>query len=919
MAKRKRDAPAPAEAADDDAPGPSGLEDPLTAVVYIGHLPHGFYEDELLGFFSQFGKLVRVRLSRSKKSGKPKHYAFLEFQHPDVAAIAAETMDGYFMFKQRLACRTLRKSEVHPQLFKGANRKFKKVPWRKIEAERVNRERTPAEAAARVAALLKRDRARARAIAAAGIDYEYEPLAAQQPRRAKKTTQPQRAGASRGTPGAVGAGMAGEASVYEGETAFLEEPWALPKPAAAPPADSAAAPPRGRLNGAGATDRGFAAALLALLAVTAWAVASDHGPAPRGLASRGVVPAPRGSGPPRAAAAVHTSVGAVDLRAGRLELAVTVTHGDGEYCAAAGARGAALVFASAAPGAAAARVPLCAGGPRTVVLPLQKLGAPHPFDEHTAEVRLRLEEEPAAGVAGAGAAHPPPPAVTWHASWAVSGLQVGLERKLAPHARLLAAAAGAAFDGEEGGWGSGLLDALAPDLARGGGGQLAFELRLARSSWLRVIHLAAALVQVVAVGWVGLVVLGHCVAALIVQRFLCNRVVHGWAVSCQPPRRSGAAGGRRGAFIAEVAAMRRAAVALALGLMLLAAVQAEEPSDSESEGWETASESGSVDSTPPPKKAEKQVLSLSDLSATLYAADGKKAFTKPGALGDVLFKASKLGPGQSIEVSFKPLLGGSAAKPQQAMLMASSAAHPGLAAYAVAKAKKDGQHVATLSAAAIEKQLGSVGGEMSISLLLGDPAAAVGLSGDLGSVVLPEVASGAPPKPKLLSAAHQPVNNLKPDIAHTFVRARSPRRRRGPAAAARRARRRFTRPPARPPAAPQRVPDKRAPAVVSLAFTGLALAPLAALVLYLGALGVNVSGLPRGGGALWALLFHGGIAALLGLYLLFWLRLNLAATLPLAAGLGLFIAGTGWKALGALSDARIAEAKAGATPAKKTN
>jgi nucleolar protein 15 len=52
------------------------------------------------GFFSQFGKLVRVRLSRSKKTAKPKHYAFLEFQHADVAQIAADTMDGYFMFKQ---------------------------------------------------------------------------------------------------------------------------------------------------------------------------------------------------------------------------------------------------------------------------------------------------------------------------------------------------------------------------------------------------------------------------------------------------------------------------------------------------------------------------------------------------------------------------------------------------------------------------------------------------------------------------------------------------------------------------------------------------------------------------------------------------------------------------------------------------
>eukprot|EP00879_Flechtneria_rotunda_P033861 GHRR01037705.1.p1 GENE.GHRR01037705.1~~GHRR01037705.1.p1 ORF type:complete len:101 (-),score=11.66 GHRR01037705.1:465-767(-) len=54
----------------------------------------------LAGFFSQFGKLARVRLSRTKKTAKPKHYAFLEFQHSDVAKIAADTMDGYFIFKQ---------------------------------------------------------------------------------------------------------------------------------------------------------------------------------------------------------------------------------------------------------------------------------------------------------------------------------------------------------------------------------------------------------------------------------------------------------------------------------------------------------------------------------------------------------------------------------------------------------------------------------------------------------------------------------------------------------------------------------------------------------------------------------------------------------------------------------------------------
>lgn len=37
--------------------------------------------------------------------------------------------------------------EVHPQLWKGANRKFAKVPWRKIELERHNADRTPEQQA----------------------------------------------------------------------------------------------------------------------------------------------------------------------------------------------------------------------------------------------------------------------------------------------------------------------------------------------------------------------------------------------------------------------------------------------------------------------------------------------------------------------------------------------------------------------------------------------------------------------------------------------------------------------------------------------------------------------------------------------------------------------------------------------------
>lgn len=36
-------------------------------VVYLGHIPYGFFEDQIRGFFSQFGDVTRLKLARSKK------------------------------------------------------------------------------------------------------------------------------------------------------------------------------------------------------------------------------------------------------------------------------------------------------------------------------------------------------------------------------------------------------------------------------------------------------------------------------------------------------------------------------------------------------------------------------------------------------------------------------------------------------------------------------------------------------------------------------------------------------------------------------------------------------------------------------------------------------------------------------------
>lgn len=75
------------------------IKDPR-GVVFIQHLPHGFFEEQLKKYFAQFGNVTRVRLARSTRTGNSKGYAFVEFEYPEVAQVAAETMDNYLMFKK---------------------------------------------------------------------------------------------------------------------------------------------------------------------------------------------------------------------------------------------------------------------------------------------------------------------------------------------------------------------------------------------------------------------------------------------------------------------------------------------------------------------------------------------------------------------------------------------------------------------------------------------------------------------------------------------------------------------------------------------------------------------------------------------------------------------------------------------------
>lgn len=100
-----------------------------------------------------------------------------------------------------------------------------------------------------------------------------------------------------------------------------------------------------------------------------------------------------------------------------------------------------------------------------------------------------------------------------------------------------------------------------------------------------------------------------------------------------------------------------------------------------------------------------------------------------------------------------------------------------------------------------------------------------------------------------------------------------------------------------------RQPEKRPPAYISMTFLVLTLLPLVGFFLAYQRLGVNLKALPSGGLPLAAAGgFHGGIALILGLYFLFWLKLNLFTTLKWLGFLGLFTLVPGFHILSYLAN-----------------
>ncbi|KAK4167351.1 hypothetical protein QBC43DRAFT_367423 [Cladorrhinum sp. PSN259] len=149
---------------------PSGSEQP--GVMYLGRIPHGFYEHELKEYFGQFGEITKLRVVRNKKTGASRHRAFIEFADAEVADIAARTMDKYLLFGHILSAKIVPPAQVHKDLFKGANRRFKVIPWNKMAGKQL--ERPLSEQQWQVKISKEEQRRAARAEKLKEMDYEFD-------------------------------------------------------------------------------------------------------------------------------------------------------------------------------------------------------------------------------------------------------------------------------------------------------------------------------------------------------------------------------------------------------------------------------------------------------------------------------------------------------------------------------------------------------------------------------------------------------------------------------------------------------------------------------------------------------------------------------------------------------------------------
>ncbi|NP_001183998.1 MKI67 FHA domain-interacting nucleolar phosphoprotein-like [Xenopus laevis] len=154
-------------------------------VIYIGHIPKSLIEPQLQEYFNQFGTVTRLRLSRSKKTGNSKGYAYVEYECDEVAKIVADTMNNYLFCERLLKCEFVTPEKVHPRLFIGCNTRFRKPT--KPAVTRYNSKRNKEEVKKMTQRMISKEYKLRKRLAEKGIDYDFPGFAAHREMRKELT------------------------------------------------------------------------------------------------------------------------------------------------------------------------------------------------------------------------------------------------------------------------------------------------------------------------------------------------------------------------------------------------------------------------------------------------------------------------------------------------------------------------------------------------------------------------------------------------------------------------------------------------------------------------------------------------------------------------------------------------------------
>ncbi|KAH7831192.1 putative RNA-binding domain-containing protein [Monocercomonoides exilis] len=138
-------------------------------VVYLGSVPRGFEETEMKKFFSQFGEVTRLRISRNKKTGRMRHYAFIEFADENIAKVVAQSMDQYILYERILKAKFVPKEFVHPKLFFQWKKKWRKLNKREIMNKRLTKPKTEKQLEKRKSRIANKDKSREKKLKSLGF------------------------------------------------------------------------------------------------------------------------------------------------------------------------------------------------------------------------------------------------------------------------------------------------------------------------------------------------------------------------------------------------------------------------------------------------------------------------------------------------------------------------------------------------------------------------------------------------------------------------------------------------------------------------------------------------------------------------------------------------------------------------------